>query len=219
MDESFEDAVRAACGTELDRLSGDKVLLAATDATLERAAVLGALRRSFGRAAAQSDAWATSAEEPVGSVLAEAADGLSAAGVALAEDVTEPAEGEADVAEDTASAPPDGPTVLTLGDPQVPFARAGACCVAAPLLLDGLALHGVSFFVNEADTARADRCRAARQAVGEIGEKTTAQLADACADEGDRTAVVDGAVTAVEASYATYVEILGGMGLDPKPIC
>jgi hypothetical protein len=205
MDESFEDAVRAACTTELDRLSGDKVLLAATDATLERAAVLGALRRSFGRAAVQSEAWSRTAEAPVGAVLAEAADGFGAAG--------------ADLAEDAASDPPDGPTVLTLGDPQGALARAGACCVAVPLLLDGLALQGVSFFVNEADTSRADRCRAARDALDEIGDDATATLAEACADEADRSAVVDGAVAAIEASYATYVESLEDMGLDPKPIC
>lgn len=203
MDEPFAERLRAAAGTKLDRLSGDKVLLAATAATLEDDAVVGALRRTLAAASERSERWGETSDGEVAAAL-----GTAAAAFREAEDDLD-ADGEA----------PDGPTLLALGDPDGPLARAGACCVAAPPLVDGLALQGVSYFVNEADTAAADRCRAVRGTVRDGGESATETLAAVCDSGADREAVVDGAVGAVEATYDRYARTLDGMGLDPKPIC
>ena len=210
MTESFDDTVKTACGTELDRLAGDKVLLAATDATLEEEAVVAAIRRPLQVTAERAEDWAGVAEGEAASALEGIAAGCREADRAVrsAPDAEQPPE-----------APPDGPTMLALGEPETALARAGACCVGAPPILDGLGLQGVSFFVNEADTAGADRCRAVREEIRTARETAAEHLHAACADEADREAVVAGAVAAVEATYDRYAEALAGMGLDPKPIC
>jgi hypothetical protein len=212
MTETVTEQVRAAAGTELDRLAGDKLLLAATGATLEDAAVLGALRRALRTAADASAAWAGDAPDPVADALAEAGEGFEAAQGVLDDDGGEPgAEG--------ANEGSDAPSSLDLGDPATPLERAGACCVGAPLVLDGLALQGVSHFVNEADAAEADRARAARSEIDAAREDATATLVAACAGEDDTEAVVAGAVGAVEASYEDFATEIEAMGLDPKPVC
>lgn len=203
MDEPVTQSVQAACGTQLDRLSGDKVLLAATGATLEREVVVGALRRGLREAADWGETWAMEADDTVAPILQDAAEGFQAADDTLA--------GGGD--------PLAGPTLLAHGDPESGLARSGACGVAAPLVLDGLGLQGVSFFVNEADTARADRCRAVRDTLAETRETVTTALESVSEDEADREAVTRGAIAAVEATYARYVETLEEMGLNPKPIC
>lgn len=205
MSESLAERVRTATETELGRLSGDKVLLGATGASLDRADVLGAIRRALGTAATETTAWQNDVEDDVEAALGLAVDGFEAAEATLA------TAANGDV--------PDGPVVLALGSPPTALELAGAGCIGAPLVLDGLLLQGVSFFVNEADPDLADRCRSVREELSATRETAGDRLAAACTDEADDAAVVSGGVGAIEASYERYVALVTELGLDPKPIC
>lgn len=205
MSESLAERVRTATETELGRLSGDKVLLGATAAQLERGAVVGALRRALQAAAKEATAWRSDADGDVRMALDRAVAGFES--------------GESELAAVVDGDPPEGPVAIAYGAPTLTLARAGAACVGAPLVLDGLLLQGVSFFVNEADADLADRCRAVRSGLEETRHDAGERLLAACTSEDEETAVVAGGVAAVEASYEQYVDQVTDLGLDPKPIC
>jgi len=88
----------------------------------------------------------------------------------------------------------------------------GAGLVGLPLVLDRLFLQGISFFVNEADEARADLFRDLRE--------TTDGIRDSAADlDVDEERARNAASAVVTAAYDEYVDRLEAMGFDPKPIC
>jgi hypothetical protein len=73
----------------------------------------------------------------------------------------------------------------------------------------------VSFFVNEADTARSDLFRDLREVADDLlGTAADLGLEGDAAEEAAEAA---GAV--VDAAYDAYVDRLEAMGFDPKPIC
>lgn len=202
--EALLSDVRAEADTELSRLGAEKVLLAATRATLEPDAIAGALASDLAEGSERLDAWAEEADD-----------------AALARAMADAAERYEDLRAATLEAWSDADTaveglVADLGDPAGDAERAGAGLVGLPLALDGLLLGAVSYHVNEADEAAADRARDLRSAVAELGEEFAGLLA---ARAGDDDAVREGAVGAIEASYRIYASRLEAMGLDPKPIC
>jgi hypothetical protein len=139
---------------------------------------------------------------------------LSAAGAALASARATLSDWGADAGGPVADAlPGDSPFVSLAGDSDA--GRAGAGLVGLGLVLDRVFLQCVSFFVNEADTARADLFRDLREAAD--------GLLDIAADLGlDGEAAEDAAEAAgavVDAAYDAYVDRLEAMGFDPKPIC
>jgi hypothetical protein len=201
----LRDAVEAETATELERLGADKVLLAATGADLSTPAVVTALDAALARQQRALEDWADAASD----------DDLAATFEDVAADVATAREPFADDVRDDA----DVEVLLDLGDPAGDYSRAGAGLVAAPLVVDRLALQGVSFFVNEADTAGADRCRALRTAMEDLRSHTDPALEGACTSDGAWERVEAGATGAIAASYQRYASVLEGMGLDPKPVC
>jgi chemotaxis regulatin CheY-phosphate phosphatase CheZ len=197
---TLADQVRATDETELDRLGSEKALLALTDAQLDTTTVLertGAALASArdGLADLASDAGA----ETVATAVADARDALAVATDRVADSL------DGEFAADSA--------FLAL-DAETDDERVGAGLVGLPLVLDRLLLQCVSFFVNEADAARADLFRELRNTTGEIRELT----ADVDVDV-DEQAARTAASAVVATAYDEYAGRLERMGFDPKPVC
>ncbi|AUG48288.1 transcription antitermination protein [Haloarcula taiwanensis] len=197
--EATIDAVRDQTETERDRLGSDKVLIAATDATLETEAVLtvAATRESgsadiFGRWAAETDSDVAAQFEAAAEAAMERANRI-----------------------DADAGDPDG-FVDHLETVSGTARRVGAGLVAAPLVADRFYLQVVSFFINEADEGRADMFRGIRDEASALDDGVTAL---AHLSEAERETAAAAATDAIGAAYADYAETLEGMGLDPKPIC
>ncbi|KAA9399925.1 transcription antitermination protein [Haloarcula sp. CBA1130] len=193
------DAVRDQTGTERDRLGSDKVLIAATDATLETKAVLTAavtresgLADIFGRWAAETDSDVTMQFEAAAEAAAERSARI-----------------------DADAGDPDG-FLGHLETVSGTAQRVGAGLIAAPLVADRFYLQVVSFFINEADERRADTFREIRQEASALdgGETALEHLS-----ESERETAAAAAAEAIEAAYDDYAETLEAMGLDPKPVC
>lgn len=195
---ALAEQVRTAEETELDRLGSEKALLALTEAQLETAAVLEATGATLVVARDRLSDWAGTAEdEAVATALDEAADAFADAATRVADSL----DGEL----------PANSPFLAL-DADTDAERVGAGLVGLPLVLDRLFLQCISFFVNEADKARAELFRELRDAADKILDSAAELGVD---ERGARTAA-DAVVTA---AYDEYVARLEAMGFDPKPIC
>lgn len=193
--DSIEDRVRAEAATELERLGSDRGLIALTDADLSAETIRSRLAGVLAGVATVYEQWA--AEDEVFATAAETAHELAET---ASNGQVEPAT--------------DHPLVAALDEIDGSTARVGAGLVGTPLILDGWALQGVSFFVNEVDEAGADDCRAVRSGLDDL----TAAGEDAV--EGDeREAAADAALDLIAVAYEDYVETLDGLGLDPKTVC
>ena len=194
------ERVREHHATALDRLGSEKSLLALTEARLETEPVLSAAGAALASARATLSDWAADADGRVADALAAAAENLGDAADRVAESLE-------------ATLPGDSPFVSLAAETDA--GRAGAGLVGLGLVLDRLFQQSVSFFVNEADSARADLCRDLRGVADGLLE-----TAAALALEGDAAdEAVEAAGTVVEAAYDTYVDRLDAMGFDPKPVC
>jgi hypothetical protein len=192
--------VRESHATALDRLGSEKSLLALTEARLETEAVLEAAGAALASARATLSDWAADAEGPVADALAAAAERLADAAGRVADSLD-------------AALPGDSPFVSLAAETDP--GRAGAGLVGLGLVLDRLFLQCVSFFVNEADTTRADLFRDLRGVADGLLE-TAANLGldgEAAEEAGEAAGAV------VAAAYDAYVDRLEAMGFDPKPIC
>jgi hypothetical protein len=207
--------VREAMATELDRLGAEKSLLAATEARLEPDPVLVTAATVLATARDTLRGWERAAtDEPASEALAGAADTFAAAFEQVAADLDDGDTGPENTA--TAVADLDAP-FLALDADEDP-ARVGAGTVGVPLVLDRLFLQMVSFFVNEADEARADLFRELREEMDSLLADGEDALDALCTDE-DWEVAEAGAVDVVEAAYDDYASRLDAMGFDPKPIC
>jgi hypothetical protein len=193
------DAVRGRTETERDRLGSDKVLIAATDATLETEAVLTVAATRESGLADIYDRWAAETDSDVATQFEMAAE----AAAERAERIDADAGNSDDFIDhlETVS-----------GNAR----RIGAGLVAAPLVADRFYLQVVSFFINEADEGRADTFREIRQEASALdyGKTALEHLS-----ESERETAAAAATEAIEAAYDDYAETLEAMGLDPKPIC
>jgi len=201
------EGVREDERTELDRLGSDKALLAATGADLERDTVLAIVARTLDGLTTTFEAWA---EESRG----QAAETFDGAAAAINDDYERV---RAELDGNPAGDPPAPlPAVRTA---ETPAGRAGGGLVGHGLVFDGLLLQSVSFFVNEADREGADLFRDLRTATNRRIEDGTALLDAVCTDASDWERAETAAIEVVEAAYREYVETLGEMGIDPKPVC
>lgn len=194
------ERVRESHATALDRLGSEKSLLALTEARLETEPVLEAAGAALASARATLSDWAADADGQVAAALAAAAERLGDAADRVAESLD-------------ATLPGDSPFVSLAADTDA--GRAGAGLVGLGLVLDRVFLQCVSFFVNEADTTRADLFRDLRG----VADGLLETAADLDLDGEGAEEAAGAAGTVVEAAYDAYVGRLEAMGFDPKPIC
>jgi len=210
----FLERVRADEATALSRLGSDKYLIAVTGADLSTGPVLAAVGRSAAAARDTFDAWAAEGSDPAAAAFADAAAT------------------ERDHYDRVADAMPDGESVVA--DAETPVVDAVADAMAASedtieraatglvgraLVVDKAHLQVVSFFVNEADDARADLARELRsdaQAQLDAGVDLLGALCESD-EEWERARRAAGRVVAD--AYDDYAAALDAMGVDPKPVC
>ncbi|WP_136716496.1 hypothetical protein [Halorientalis salina] len=203
--QTLVERVREQKRTELDRLASDKALIAATEATLEASAVLGIIAES---------------ERAVGTLYAEWGE-QTAIEDAMATFTTaaDTARGNADrLAADLDDEATGAPITTTVAFDETVEAVAGGL-IGQSLVLDGTLLQGINFFVNEGAERQADVLRDVRTDVNNRINDGAVLLTSLCETDEDwgraETAIAD----VVEAAYGEYVERLGEMGIDPKPVC
>lgn len=202
------DNVRTGMETELNRLGSEKSLLAATEARLEPDPVLVTAATTLQTARDTLAGWADDAtDDTAADTLRAIADRLDDA----FHTVTAQLEGNGD---DIGAL--EAPFLSLDADGDIERVAAGT--VGVPLVLDRLFLQAVSFFVNEADSGRADLFRDLREATDEMLDLGTDSLDALCADEGWERAEAS-AQAVIEAAYDDYAGRLDAMGFDPKPIC
>ena len=207
------ERVREASETELDRLGSEKALLAATEARLETDAVL------VTAAAVLTDAHETAAEWVSTAVSEAATEGIATTADRLG-DAADRVRAELDDAVTADSgdlSAIDVPFLSLSGDSDA--GRIGAVTIGLALVLDRLFLQSVSFFVNEADNARADLFRDLRGVTEDILAVGQDALDTLCVDDADWDEAAEAATSTIDAAYAEYVDRLDAMGFDPKPIC
>jgi len=201
--------VETAKETELDRLGSSKLLLALTDAELDRESVLRAAAASEVAARETFSAWA--ADEPH-----DAAADLFA-------DVTDQEqrhyERVVDLLGEEVAPPGSGPMHAYLRDRETALERLAGGLLGRTLVSDRTHLQVVSFFVNEADEAAADVFRDLRIETREAQQRGLELLDSVCATEDDWETAESVANYVVQLAYDDFADVLVGMGVDPKPIC
>jgi len=193
-------AVEEETTTELSRLGSDKVLLAATEATLAPDTVWAAAATREAGIADAIDSWAV---DDTHSVVQTA---FSTAATAASDRLARI---------DAGLGSPDALSAH-LETAEGTSARVGAGLIAVPLVLDRFYLQVVSFFVNEADESSADVARELRSSAGDLDP---ARDALGALDDAERETAREAAIEAVGVAYDEYAAALEAMGLDPKPIC
>lgn len=202
------DSVRTEMETELDRLGSEKSLLAATEARLESDPVLVTAATTLQTARDTLADWAEEATaEAAADALESAADVLADAFDRVVDEI------EGDGEDVTGLEAP----YLTL-DAEGDVERVAAGTIGVPLVLDRLFLQMVSFFVNEAESTRADLFRDLRADSDTILAVGTDALDTLC-EEGDWDRAEASVTAVVDAAYDDYAERLDAMGFDTKPIC
>jgi hypothetical protein len=206
---TFRETVESETATELGRLGSSKLLVALTDATLDRASVLRAAADSEHAARETFRAWADDEDD-------ERARALFAA----------TAEREADhydrvlAALDADHDPADGgPLHEYLRGRTDTVERVAAGVVGRGLVSARTHTQVIGFFVNEPDRERADLFRelkADTEAATEEGLELLADLAET-EDDWERARAV--ATYAIQVAYDDYADALRGLGVDPRPIC
>lgn len=202
----FLERVRERNKTELTRLGSEKALVATTNAALDRETVLERTAAAERRAAETFEQW-------------EADEEADRVREAFAEAARQEREHYDRVCElgDIEPAKPDTDALHRyLRERESTVERVATGLVARPLVASRTLLQVINFFVNEAETAPADRFREIRSETDEQAETGGSLLAEIC---DDWEQAEDAAEDAIEAAYEEYADTLEGMGLDPKPVC
>lgn len=207
--ESFREAIEAEKRTELDRIGSEKLLVALTDATLERETVLGVAANAEYAAAETFRQWVDDEQaEPACDAFQTVAD-------------QEQDHYERVIAHLDAHEPPDagGPLHSYLRGLEGTVERIGAGLVGRPLVSERSHTQVISFFVNEPDEELADLFRDLKTETREELSCGQSLLEEYCETEEDWNRARATAGYAIQVAYDDYADSLRGMGLDPKPLC
>lgn len=206
----FQNEVEGATATELERLGSQQLLLALTDADLERESVLAAAANSELRARETFKQWAKNeSDEQAREAFEHEADRERE----HYERVTQLLDGDFEPDDDLDAMHEH------LREVEDTIPRIGAGMVGRSLVGTRTHLQLVSFFVNEADEKTADVFRNLRSETEETLEAGLELLDDHCETDDDWTRAQEAAVLGIQVAYEEYAESLSSMGLDPKPIC
>jgi hypothetical protein len=204
------ETVETARSTKLDRLASDRRLLALTGTDLSANQVMATSLHGERVARETFEDWARTETNPDASTVfeeiaqteAEHVTRVAALGPATNQTDTEPNALH---------------TFLRTVTDTIP--RVGAGLVGRPLVASGTTLQFVSFFVNEADTQRANLFRDLRTETDAQLERGKELLSTVCTDKSDWDAARSAAESAIDIAYDEYTEELTALGVDPKPVC
>lgn len=211
--DGFRERLEAERATELERVGSNKALIALTDATLERGAVLRAAAVSEHAAHVTFAGWAddetdADARDLFAWVADREADHRDRVLDAFADGEATPDLSDVDA----------GPMHAYLRNREDATERVAAGLVGRPLVSVRTHVQVVSFFVNEADEARADLFRDLRDETEEELDRGLAYLDARCeGDDWERARMV--AEYVVRIAYDAYADALEGLGIDVKPVC
>lgn len=208
---TFRERVSEAKRTELDRLGSNKLLVALTDADLTTRRVLGAAADSEHAAHNTFAAWADDEDDDR---ARDAFDDVAAREHQHRERVLAAMDGGEEYD------PTDGGTLHEyLRGREGAVTRVAAGMVGRGLVADRTHSQVIAFFVNEADTTRADLFRELREETKAGTERGLDLLETLCEGETDWADARDVAEYTVQVAYDDYADALAGMGVDPKPVC
>jgi len=207
--EALREEVATAKRTQLDRLGSEKLLVAFTEATLDRESVLATAADSEFAAAETFAAWADDEESETARAAFEAVCDQEREHY---ERVTEhlPDHDEPDAA---------GPMHAYLRGLEGSIERVAAGLLGRPLVSTRSHTQVISFFVNEPDREMADLFRDLKSETGAELERGLETLDALCADDEDWERARSTAEYTIQVAYDDYADALKGMGLDPRPIC
>ena len=205
----LREAVETAKETELDRLGSSKLLLALTDAELDRESVLRAAAASELAARETFSVWAAD----------EAHDATADLFVDVADQEQRHYERVVDLLGEEVEPPGSGPMHGYLRERDGTIERLAGGLLGRTLVSDRTHLQVVSFFVNEADEAAADVFRELRTETREAQQRGLELLGSVCETGEDWETAEAVASYVIQLAYDDYTDVLVGMGVDPKPIC
>lgn len=208
--EAFVERVESENQTELSRLGSSKALYAATEGDIDVEPVLRATADAEYAAWRTFESWAESeGDERAREVFVATADEEEGHYETVVNELGDDHDPEE-------RAPPALHDYLRglEGTPE----RLGGL-VGRTLASDRSKSQVVGFFVGDADPQTASLFREFGDDLDEQLERVLAALEDVCANEDDRERAEDAASGAIEAAYEEYVEVLEGMGANPKPVC
>ena len=206
----FRDAVEEATVTELERLGSQQLLLALTNADLEREPVLAAAANSEHRARDTFKQWAEDESDEQAREAFEREADREREHYERVLDLL----GEGFEPDDKFDAMHEH-----LREIENTIPRVAAGMVGRLLVGTRTHLQLVSFFVNEADEKTADVFRDLRAETEETLAVGLELLETRCETDDDRTRAQEAAVLVIQVAYEEYADSLTSMGLDPKPIC
>lgn len=204
------ETVETSQSTKLDRLASDRRLLAVTGPDLSVERVMMAALHAERMATETFQQWAQTESDADVRAIFERVVQTEAEHVARIERVGSISEHSE-----------EGPNALHrhLRSLECTIPRVGAGLVGRPLVASGTTLQFVSFFVNEADTRRADLFRDLRTETESQIELGRDLLSTLCTEQSDWDSAREAAESAIEVGYDEYVEELTAIGVDPKPVC
>ena len=207
--DDLRTGVETANETELGRLGSSKLLLALTDAELDRESVLRAAAASEVAARETFSAWA--ADEPHDVAADLFAD--------IADQEQRHYERVVDLLGEDVESPGRGPMHAYLREREGTAQRLAGGLLGRTLVSDRTHLQVINFFINEADEATADVFRDLRTETREAQDQGLALLDSVCATDEDWETAETVANYVIQLAYDDYADVLAGMGVDPKPIC
>ncbi|WP_380676460.1 rubrerythrin family protein [Salinigranum sp. GCM10025319] len=207
--DTFRESVEESKRTELDRLGSSKLLVALTEARIERERVLEVAAHSEHAARETFRAWAAD----------ESHEGARAAFEAVAEQedthlerVLAALDADVDLAD-------GGPMHAYLRGREDTIERVASGMVGRPLVSLRTHTQIVGFFVNEADESTADLFRDLKSETGDVIDDGILLLDDLCEDEDDWERARMVAEYVIQVAYDDYADSLTGMGLGVKDVC
>lgn len=203
-------SVKEARQSRLDRLGSDRRLLALTGADLTEEEVLAAAAQAERAARETFRKWAADASN-----------------TELASSFERIADTEGDhfdriqAERDNPEVPDPNPGAVhgfLRGLEDAP-GQVGAGLIGRPLVASQTQLQFVNFFLNEADTARADLFRSLRTDTQEQLKSGRALLPTVCKTPADWDRAQEAASETIDIAYTEYAEDLTELGINPKSIC
>lgn len=205
----FSNVLESEKQTELDRLGSEKLLVALTDASLDRETVLGAVADSEYAAA---ETFEELAEDEPHEQIREAFGAVAEQERTHYDHVT---------ASLDSHEPPEngGPMHAYLRGLDGSIERVAAGLVGRPLVSTRTHLQVISYFVNEADSPMADVFRELKAETDDELNRGLRLLEDNCETDADWERAKASGEYVIQVAYDTYADALQGLGLDPKPLC